>query len=141
MEYDVSKSISRREMKKCSKINILYARIAEMNFCSQHQNRNSTRKKVLKMNQAAAPHAEKRANNSVMDMVLAPEKTGLCLRRFVRLVGKRRRCRLNRPVIDQSIAGIASRPGGTAVTDKQGKIKQGKHLHSKAVDHSGQQLF
>jgi hypothetical protein len=74
-------------------------------------------KKVLKTNQAVARRAEKPINNSVT-AIPDPEKIGPCLRRFVLLVVKRQPYRSSHPAIDQSIAGIASRLEGTAITDR-----------------------
>lgn len=76
------------------------------------------RKKVLKTNQAVARRAEKPINNNAMAAIPDPEKIVLCLRRFALLVVKKQPYRLSHPAIDQSIAEIASKPEGTAITDK-----------------------
>jgi hypothetical protein len=77
------------------------------------------RKKVLKTNQVVARRAEKHINNSAMVAAIPdPEKIVLCLRRFALLVVKKQPYLLSHPAIDQSIAEIASRLEGTAITDK-----------------------
>jgi len=97
---------------------------AETSFCSQHRNRNSTRRKVFRTNRVAARHAEETANSNAMVTVPAPERIARYLRQFVLPVVRKQPYRSSPAATDLYIAGTVTRLNAVATkVETEGRVR------------------